>query len=136
MRKCIATATAIILLAFLAGSIAWSAGAGEVWLGGHLLLRVRSAAGGYTVAQRVDALQLRANNLLQEGKTISAVTVRKSGYDANIYTDDALFMTVTTADAQANGTTPEALANIWAERIRSILPNVTPIKPGVGAPGD
>lgn len=134
MQQRIAIIFAVAIVVVLACSIASPAATGDVWLGSHLLLRIRTAAGGYSIEQRVDAIQLRANNLLQEDKVVSAVTVQKSGYDANIYTDGELFMTVTAADARANGTTVEALANQWAQRIKRILPQVSQVKPGVGPP--
>jgi hypothetical protein len=135
VKRLIAIAAVTIVLATLACSIARCEGSGEVYLGGFLLLRIRCAAGGYTVDQRVSALQMRANDLLELGKRTSAVTVKRSGADACIYADRTLFLTVTSADAQANGTTPESLANTWAQRLRTILPQATPEKPGVGMPG-
>jgi len=63
-----------------------------------------------------------------------AVSVKKSGNDINIYTDDIFFMTVTPDDAKANSTTTEKLADTWAERLRVRFPKSTPDKPGVGRP--
>lgn len=136
MRKRIAIAGAIALLAVLACSLSTSAATGDVWLGGYFLLRIRTAAGGFTVDQRVEALQARANNLLKESETVPAVTLKRSGSDVSIYANGNLFITVTAQDARANGTTTEALAAKWAERLRSLLPRAVPIKPGVGRPGD
>ena len=135
MKRLIAIGTITILLGALACSIGLSQGTGQVWLGGFPLLRIRCAAGGYTIDQRVDALQARANNLLELENGVSAVTVRKSGADAIIYTDSTLFVTVTTADARANASTTEELASIWAQRLRANLPQATLEKPGVGLPG-
>ena len=134
MKKYVTITFLTILLATLACSFAWSEGTREVRLGDYLLLRVRCAAGGYTIDERVNALQLRANNLLKGGRKYSSVTVRNAGKDSNIYVDDTFFMTVTSADAKMNGTSSEKLANIWAERLRGILPKSTPDKPGVGRP--
>ncbi len=135
MKKHINITVFTVLLAALACSIAWSDGPREVRLGNELLLRVRCAAGGYSVDERADALQSRANNLLQGGKNVRAFSVRRAGTDSNIYADDKFFMTVTPADAKANGTTSETLANIWAERLRLIYPKSTPDMAGVGRPG-
>jgi hypothetical protein len=107
----------------------------QVWMGNSLVLRVRSGAGSYTAAQRVNALQLRANALLQDGKDIPKFTVRKSGTDSCIYADNTFFMSVTPADGRANGVSSAALAKNWAGRLRSILPQITMYKPGVGRPG-
>ena len=135
MNRTIRLIVAVIFLTVLACSTVWPAGSGDVWLGNSLVLRVRRAAAGYTIDQRVNALQLRANDLLKAGKDIPTITVRKSGKDAMVYAGDTLFVTVTPADAQANGTTSAKLANIWAGRLRTILPGITMYKPGVGSPG-
>jgi len=135
MNRNIRLIVGAIFVTVLACSTVWPAGSGEVWLGNSIVLRVRCAAAGYTIDQRVNALQLRANDLLEAGKDIPTITVRKSGKDAVVYAGDTLFVTVTPADAQANGTTTEKLADIWAERLRTLLPKVTMYKPGVGSPG-
>ena len=135
MNRTIRLIVGAVFLTVLACSTVWPAGAGEVWLGNSLVLRVRCAAAGYTIDQRVNALQLRANDLLETGKDIPTITVRKSGKGAIVYAGDTVFVTVTPCDAQANGTTTEKLANIWAARLRTILPGVTEAKPGVGTPG-
>lgn len=135
MKRLVAIGTVAILLAALVCSVVVSETTGEIWLGGYMLLKIRCAAGGYTIEQRVEALQARANNLLELYHEVSAVTVRMAGSDAVISTDGRLFITVTAADAKANGTTPQALAGIWAQRLRANLAHVTPEKPGVGIPG-
>ena len=136
------TAVALVALVALVATMAmlfcpvvWAADTGQVWLGNSLVLRVRNDAGGYTAAQRVNALQLRANGLLQDGKNLPKITVRKTGKDSSIYTDNALFMTVTSADGRANGATSAKLAGVWAARLRAALPGVTMYKPDVGRPG-
>lgn len=134
MKKPILIAIATILLAALVCPTAWSQATGEVYLGGFLLLRVRCAAGGYTIDERVNALQLRANNLLELGKKISDFTVRKSGKDANIYADNELFMTVTPADGAANGTTAEKQARTWTQRLRTLYPDAKTKRPGMSGP--
>ena len=121
MKKHIAMLVTAVLLSTLTCSIAWSEQSGNIWLGGYLLLRIRNAAGGYTIAERTNAVQMRANNLLKldEGEGVPAITVTKSGRDASIYSNGVLFITVTPADAKANDTTTESLAAIWAQRLRT-----------------
>lgn len=136
-RKTTAIALVILIatVALLVCSNAWAADSRQVWLGNSLVLRVRNDAGGYTAVQRIDALQRRANLLLQDGNDLPRFTVRKFGTDSNIYADNTFFMTVTPADGRANGTTSAKLAGIWAGRLRGILPQITMYKPGVGRPG-
>jgi hypothetical protein len=129
------TVTSLILAAMgtmLLGSIALAADSRQVWMGNSLVLRIRNDAGGYTAAQRVDALQRRANLLLQDGNDIPNFTVRQSGTDRDIYADNQFFMTVTPADGRSNGTTCAKLAGNWAGRLGRILPQITMYKPGVG----
>ena len=134
MNRTIRLIAAAIFLTLPVCSTVWPAGSGEVWLGNSLVLRVRCAAAGYTIDQRVNALQLRANDLLQTGKDIPTITVRKSGKDAIVYSGGTAFVTVTPADAQVNRTTTQKLADIWAQRLRTLLPGVVMYKPGVGRP--
>lgn len=140
MMKYTAIAIAIVVLAGLVCSSAWSQdNKGTIWLGGYYLLRVRTGAGGYSLEQRVNEIQARANNLLQLGKTVSEFSVRKSGRDANIYADNELFMTVSPADAAANGTTVLGLADVWAKRLQTIYPDArtkTPTLQPMAAPAD
>ncbi len=135
MRRVVIITVVTALLAAFAGSLAWSQERGDIWLSGYLLLRIRTAAGGYSVEERVNAIQARANNLLRLGQSVPVVTVTTAGRDAVIFAGGKLFITVTPADAKANGTTPERLAEVWAQRLRSILPKASPEKPGVGLPG-
>jgi len=60
-------------------------------------------------------------------KSLPVFTALKSGMDYNIYADNKLFLTVTYADAQANGTTPGRLASIWVKRLNSTLPSIVSI---------
>ena len=122
------------LLILLTCSIVWAANSRDIWLGDYLLLKIRCGAGGYSIDERADALQQRANNLLKESDKLPTFIVKKSGSDFVVYADDSVFITVTNADAKANSTTAEKLAGIWVERLRTYLPLATPVKPGVGSP--
>ncbi len=126
--------TAVLLAVILASAVV-AQEAREIWMGGYMLLRIRNGAGGYSLDQRVAEIQLRANNLLQLDRNIESFTIRRSGNDANIYADGALFMTVTPADAAANGTTVEGLARVWAQRLRTIYPEARARRPGNVTPG-
>ncbi len=102
----------------------------DVWMADFLLLRVRCPAGGYTVQQRANAIEMRANNLLKLGGfDLATVKVWKSGNDALLYANGQLLVTVDPCTAMANDTTPERLANLWAQRLRTIYPKVVPEKP-------
>jgi len=115
------TLTAVVILSCSSVSAQESK---QVWLANSPIFTVHNSAGGFTVAQRVNALQLRANSLLGERKSIPAITVRNSGTDSSIYVDNALFTTVTAADGAAYGSPAHEQANLVAERMRNILPKV------------
>lgn len=134
--KILTIVCAAVLLVAIVSSSALCAEEDTVYLGGFMLLRIRTAAGGFSAAQRVNALQSRANNLLELGKGIPKITTVRVGKDVNIYTGRSLFITVTQADARSNHTTTDGLAATWAQRLRTILPQATPEKHGVGLPGN
>ncbi len=116
--------TLVVVAAMLIGSNGWAAGTRQIWLANSPILTLQNDAGGYSIDQRVNDLQLRANDLLAFGKNTPTFTVMKSGRDAKIYADKEFLMTVTAADAQANGTTPMKLARYWAAKFHSSIPQV------------
>lgn len=127
MRTILSTLLIAILLATLACSAAYSA-QNDVWLAGYLLLRIKAPGEGQTLQQRVDTVQLRANDLLALSNTLPKVSVKHSRTHSTIIADGKLFMNVTAADARADGKSVQKLANYWAQRLRTILPDATPIK--------
>ncbi len=127
MKKLILIAIAATLLSSLVSSAALCAN-GEVYLGGYLLLRIRCGAGGFTLEQRTDKLQARANDLLAWGRNVQKFTVQKSKGNVGIYADNTLFLTVAPGDAKANNTTVEKLAKNWAGRLTQLYPEARPDK--------
>ena len=121
---------ASLILAML--PIASLAAPGDIWLADSYLFKVRTAAGGYTIDQRADELQARANDLLQVERQIPPVSLETAGNDVNIYAGCKLFATVTAADASVNNTTVGSLAAIWAHRLEAALPQAAAYKPGIG----
>ena len=127
MNRNVSSTAVTILLAMLAMIMTSSVQAADirqVWLANSPILLVQNDAGGYTVAQRVNDLQLRANDLLPFGKNTPTFTFMKSGMDTNIYADKEFLMTVTREDARANGTTSAKLARIYAKRFSGVIPGV------------
>lgn len=127
MKKLLATLLVTLLLALTACSVACSA-PGDIWLAGYLLLTLKAPAQGQTLAQRTDAVQVRANDLLVLSSTLPKITVRKCGVNYSIYADKKVFLTVTAADAKMGRTTTQKLANDWAKKLRVTLPKATPIQ--------
>jgi len=105
-----------------------TADAGEITYSGNLLFRIRTAAGGYTAAQRAEAVKERLVPILSMQELHPSeirVVQEKPKLDAAIYVRDRLLITVDPDMARANGNgDPLDLANVWAERVRRILPQV------------
>jgi hypothetical protein len=96
-------------------------------LGGQVVMRIRIGAGGYSPQQRADAVRARLAPILGfAGLKPADVSVRQTrpGQDAAIYVRNSLLITVDRSLAGANGTTPEGLARVWADRLRTVLPHV------------
>jgi hypothetical protein len=97
-----------------------------VFLGGTPIMRFRVAAGGYTPEERADKTQQRLNTLLGEGPIYpSDITVAMQGDDALVLVKGQLLFTADTETAAYNQSTPLELANMWAARMRSVLPELT-----------
>jgi len=127
MKKLVATSLITLLLTTLVCSFAYCA-PGDIWLAGYLLLCLKTPNDCSALQHRVDVVQMRANDLLALSSTLPKITVKKSGANYGIYTDKKIFLTVTSADAKAGRTSAKNLANSWAQRLRKILPEATPIK--------
>ena len=127
--------TSILMVTFasaLAAATAKGSSAGEVVIGGELVLRFRVGAGSMSAGDRADAIQARLVKFLYdpqlEAKDITTVA---SGKDRTIQIKQELLVTVTPQDAKANQTTPQKLAETWATHLRELLPKlkVQPIVP-------
>ncbi len=127
MRKLITILLITVLLATLTCSIAQAA-SGDIWLAGYLLLRLKTPSDEKAFQQRVDTVQMRANELLEYSSELPKVEVKKSGGKVSIWAGKKIFLTVTADDARADKTTVDKLAHTWAQRLREILPKATPVK--------
>ena len=97
-----------------------------VFVGGQPIMRYRVSAGGFTPEQRADETQLRVNKLLGQGPiAASDITVEPQGDDAVVLVKGQLLFTADAATAQLNDSTSMDLANIWASRMRTVLPDLT-----------
>lgn len=133
MKAALTTVLAFALLTGTAASIA--AQQNEVVMGEYLLLRVRCDAGGYSAQERTDIIQKRANSVLTYGRyTVDDIHVKPVGEDVAVYVGDQLLVTADWCEARANRTTPRGLAEVWAARLREIMPKArpkTPVEAGV-----
>ena len=118
----------VVCLAAMTGPAAGQTPSTEnaVFVGGTPIMRVRVAAGGYAPEQRAAQIQERVNRLLGQGPIRPEdITVRPIGSEAAVMVRDQLLFTADWATARFNRTTPRALAEIWAERMRGVLPSLT-----------
>lgn len=99
----------------------------EVVIGGQVVMRIRTGAGGLTPAERAESVRRRLGPILTmpdlEASDIR-VHQRLPGQTAAIYVRDRLLITVDRNLAEANGTTPRILAFKWRENLRGVLPEV------------
>lgn len=125
MRFLRAAAIALAVLVLLHGPAA--AAVEEIVVGGIVVLRVRAGGDGVSAAQRGVILHQRITNALSIGRvTPEQITVRVIGGDPAIYVRDVLIITVLPEDAQLNGMTREALADLWLQNLRRALPRALP----------
>lgn len=118
-----------VVLAFAAPLFA--ANPGDVLVGQDVVLRIRYPAGGYTVEQRADAVMQRINNLLGARPfSPSDVTVAHRNGEWVVLIGNELIITADSATAKYNHTTPQQLAEIWANNLRVAIPKAK--NPSVG----
>ncbi|HEV8338955.1 MAG TPA: hypothetical protein VGR25_04775 [bacterium] len=113
-----------------------AAAMGDVVVGGMLILRVRAEAGGMSIEQRAVLVEQRITNALSRGRpSVETITIRTVNAQPGIFVGDILIITVDANHARLNGTTQQALAEIWLRNLREALPKAFPLlAPGVTRP--
>jgi hypothetical protein len=87
---------------------------GEVVVNGVVVMRIRTAAGGYSAARRAEQVAARLNKAFGQGLTWNDFRVgEQNGEMAVVTTRGDLIATADRFHAQANGTTPTLLARAW-----------------------
>jgi len=94
---------------------------GEVLMGDRVVIRVRTAAGGLSAAERADLMARRLKELVERGARPSDVTTSSLGGEAVVLIKGELVATADRFHANVNGTTPRRLAESWASNIRRAL---------------
>ncbi len=109
----------------------FAANPGDVLVGDEVVLRIRFPAGGYTVEQRADQVMLRINNLLGARPfSPSDVKVAQQNGEWVVLIGNELIITADSATAQYNHSTPQQLAEMWAQNLRIAIPKAK--NPSVG----
>lgn len=101
----------------------------KVVVANELIAIARVPAGGLTPNQRIDEINDRLAYIIGfERLTPENITaVMAPGGSRAIMVGRSLLMTVTPADARANGTTVAGLTREWLQNIREILPEARPL---------
>jgi hypothetical protein len=100
-----------------------------VILGGTPIMRFRNSAGGYSPEQRALETQDRLNDILSTGPIApSDITTDLVDGEGVVLVKGQLLFTADSETAFVNDSTPLELANIWADRMRGILPELTAAK--------
>jgi hypothetical protein len=103
--------------------------ANAVFVGGTPIMRVRFGADGYSPEERAAAIQERLNKMLSMGPIVSTdITVEQAGTDAVVLVKGQLMFTADRATARYDTETPLQLASGWADKLRSVLPELTEAK--------
>lgn len=104
---------------------------GDVLVGQDVVLRIRFAAGGYTVQERAESVMLRINELLgAQPFDPNDVKVVQKNKEWVVTIGNALIITADSATAKYNGSTPQQLATMWAKNLRIAIPKAK--NPSVG----
>src|SRR5712691_5813931 len=89
----------------------------------------RAAEGGFTPVQRIDRVNERLAYILgYEDLRLKSIRMVSAGPDVEIRVGRSLLVTVTPADARANGARrPESLARLWLRNLRDAMPQARPL---------
>ncbi|NUQ00624.1 MAG: hypothetical protein HUU35_12300 [Armatimonadetes bacterium] len=99
-----------------------SAGETVVTLSGMKILEFRAAAGDRSPEERWDMFQKRLQKGLSQYKVgPEDVSIKHRNGEPSIYLGSQFLLTVTDADAAANGSNTMDLAEAWASRLRTAL---------------
>jgi hypothetical protein len=99
-----------------------------IGIGAYQLFELKTAAAGYTLAEREVAVYNRLVEILSYGpvnpKSIRVCYTRSS---PSIFIGPYLFLTVYARDAVSYKTTQDELAKRWRNRMAEVLPKIAPI---------
>jgi hypothetical protein len=89
----------------------------------------RASAGGFNPEQRIDRVNERLAYILgYENLRPNNIRMVAMGPDVQIRVGRSLLVTVTPADARANGARrPETLARLWLRNLRDAMPQARPL---------
>jgi hypothetical protein len=93
----------------------------EVVVGRQVVIRIRSAAGGFTPWERAQLVLERLRSAEQQGIDPAGIVPDFSGGEAVVRAGDMLLVTADRGTARANSLSPPELAFVWANNLRTSL---------------
>lgn len=93
----------------------------EVLVGRQVVLRIRSAAGGFTPWERAQLVLERLRGAARQGVDPAGIVPAFSGGEAVVCAGDRLLVTADRDTARANSLSPPELALVWANNLRTSL---------------
>ncbi len=130
MVTAVVAAVMIAAFASFAGAFTMSE---KVVVANELIAIARVPAGGFTPQERIDRVNERLAYILGfEPLNPGSIYAVRDGGSRIIMVGDTQLITVTPADARANGTTVSQLTSAWLQNAREALPQArpTPSVPG------
>lgn len=120
------TPLALVVSCLLGAAPAALADEGDIAVGGEFLFRIRAAASGQSVKQRADTVTERLVDILadQTLTTSDVHLVPQKDKTVRMMVKERLLVTVTPDDGKPNQKTAVQQAQIWASRVRIVLPQV------------
>jgi hypothetical protein len=119
----LAVLLALLALPALSAIRAIAHPSGEMIIGYQVVLRIRSAAGGMSIQERVDLVTTRLNRRLgSRDFDPKLITVRKYGGEYAVMHKDSLIVTADSKTAAYNKTSSEELAKQWAANLKRVIP--------------
>ena len=135
-------------VAFSRAVVAYRAGeyngmsTGEVLVGEEVVFSIRTSAGGHPALDRARIIAERLRTVPSADFVPDRVAVKAVKGDRALYVGESLIVTVTSSEAAAHATTPQALAVVWEDSLKRALGLAKPTGatiptpvPGPAAPG-
>jgi hypothetical protein len=94
---------------------------GEVMVGDEVVLRIRTAAGGFSAPDRADIVADRLRDMVLGGLQPGQVHAGQMRGMAAVMAHNDLIITADSAHAELNNTSPDQLAMTWADNLASAL---------------
>lgn len=122
-------------------SDSYGAETAAIGIGSFELFELPGGAAGYTLAEREVAVYNRLTEILSHGPIrADQVCVGRVRSAPTVYVRNFRLVSVYASDAAATGSTQQALAEAWRDRVAEVLPKITAPTGGTqwapGAPGE